>query len=241
MEKLVVSVQSRELAKEKARELRRKNYIPGIVYGSKSENKLIKVNREEFEKVFREIGESTLINLKIDSQEVGKVIINDYQVDPVDGNIIHFDLYQVRMDKKIIAKIHIKFVGEPPAVKNEGGVLVKSHDKLEIKCLPADLIHDLEVDISKLENVDDLIRIKDLKVSDRIEVLSDPEEVIVSIMPPRSEKEMEKLESEVEENIEGVEGTVKEKEEEDNKEESSEKSGEPEKSEKSEEENKEKK
>jgi large subunit ribosomal protein L25 len=118
------------------------------------------------------------------------------------------------MDKKIIAKIHIKFTGESLAVNVEGVVLVMSLDKLEIKCLPADLIHDLEVDLSGLKRVDDLIRVKDLKVSDKIEILSDPEEVVVSVMPPRSEKEMEKLEGEVEEGVEGVESAVeKEKEE----------------------------
>jgi len=126
------------------------------------------------------------------------------------------------VDKKMIAKVPVEFVGESPAVKNEGGVLVKSHDKLEVRCLPQDLIHSIKVDISNLKNIDDVIRVKDIKISDKIEILSDPEEVIVNVAPPRSEKEIEELEEKVEENVEEVESVKEEKEKEEAGEESEE-------------------
>lgn len=210
MKTLEIVAQSREA--KKINELRRNGYVLGVIYGPKGKSKALKVNKKDFDKIFKEAGESTLVDLKIDDKEIGKVLINDYQVDPVSGDIIHFDLYRVRMDKEIITNIPIKFTGESPAVKNSGGVLVKSHDTLEIKCLPGDLIHNIEVDISVLENIDDLIRIKELKISDKIEILADEEEVIISVIPPRTEKEMEDLEEKVEENIENVEGAEEKKE-----------------------------
>ena len=213
MEVLTISAQARKLIGRKTNKLRKENCIPGVVYGPKSENVSIKINKKDFKNVFSKAGESTLIDLKIDDKEVGKVIISDYQVDPVSDEIIHFDLYQVRMDKKITTKASIKFIGESPAVKNEDGVLVKNHDSLEIKCLPKDLINDIEIDLSVLEHIDDVIRIKDLKLSDDIEIMSDLEETIVNVAHPRTEKEMEELEEKVEESVEKVESTKEKKEE----------------------------
>jgi len=210
MKTLEILAESRDT--KRINELRRNGYIPGIIYGPKGKSKTLKINKKDFDKIFKEAGESTLVDLKIDDKEIGKVLINDYQTNPVTDSIIHFDLYRVRMDKEIITNIPIKFVGESLAVKSDGGVLVKNHDTLEIKCLPGDLIHDLKIDLSVLENIDDLVRIKELKISDKVEILADGEEVIVSVIPPRTEKEMEDLEEKVEENVEGVEGAKEKKE-----------------------------
>jgi len=219
MEVLTISAQTRKLTGRKTNKLRSEGCIPGVVYGPKSKNISIKIGKKDFKDVFSKAGESTLIDLKIDDKEIGKVIINNYQIDPVNGNIIHFDLYQVRMDKKITTRVSVKFTGESPAVKNEGGILVKSHGTLEIKCFPKDLIHDIEVDLSILEHIDDIIRTKDLKISDNIEIVGDLEEAIVNIAPPRTEKEMEELEEKIEESVEGVEATKEKKEDEESSEE----------------------
>ena len=223
MEVLAISAQTRKLTGRKTNELRKESCIPGVVYGPKSKNVPIKINEKDFKNVFSKAGESTLIDLKIDDKEIGKVIINDYQVDPVSDDIIHFDLYQVRMDKKIITRASIKFIGESMAVKNENGILVKNRDILEIKCLPKDLIHDIEIDLSVLEHIDDNIRIKDLKISDDIEIIADSEETIVNIAPPRTEKEMEELDEKVEASVEGVESAKEKKGEDESSEEGEEK------------------
>ena len=109
------------------------------------------------------------------------------------------------------------------AVKNENGILVKNRDILEIKCLPKDLIHDIEIDLSVLEHIDDNIRIKDLKISDDIEIIADSEETIVNIAPPRTEKEMEELDEKVEASVEGVESAKEKKGEDESSEEGEEK------------------
>ncbi len=211
MKTLEILAQSRDA--KKINELRRNRYVPGVVYGPKGRSKMLKTNKKDFDRIFKEAGESVLVDLKIDDKEIGKILINDHQTDPVSGDIIHFDLYRVRMDKEIVTNVPIKFIGESLAVKSGGGVLIKNHDMLEIKCLPGDLIHDIEIDLSVLENIDDLIRIKELKISDKVEILADEEEVVVSVIPQRTEKEIEDLEEKVEENIEKVEGAEEKKEE----------------------------
>lgn len=210
MEKLMISAKTRQAKEEKIRKLRESGYVPGVVYGLQVGNRTIKMNKKDFKKIFSMAGESALIDLEIDNKQIGKVIINDYQLDPVSDDIIHVDLYQVRMDKKIEIKIPIIFKGEAPVVKNKGGVLVKNHDKIEIKCLPGDLIHNVEVDLCGLDEIDKSIRVKDLKFSDKIEIMMNPEEVIAIIVSLREE---EKPEETIVEDVEKV-GDVKEKKEE---------------------------
>ncbi|MDD2954494.1 MAG: hypothetical protein PHC95_15325, partial [Parabacteroides sp.] len=133
-----------------------------------------------------------------------------YQTDPLTGGITHFDLHKVKMTEKLIVNVDISFIGESPAVKNEGGILVTGQDSVEIKCLPGDLISEVEIDLGKLEHVDDMVRVKDLSLGDKIEILDEEENVIVSVTPPRSEEEMQDLEEKVEEDVNKVEGAVKE-------------------------------
>lgn len=214
MENLSMSAEVRDLKGEKPSKIRKSGFIPGVVYGPKSKNTAIKIKEKDFKSTFRKAGESTLIDLKIGGKNVGKIVISDFQVDPISGAITHFDLYQVRMDQKITAKIPIKFEGESLAVKNEGGIIAKVHDKIEIKCLPGDLMHEIIIDLSKLAKLNDAIRVKDLGISDKVEILTGLDNVVVTVMPPRSDKEMEELEGKVEENVEAVEKVeVKEKKE----------------------------
>jgi len=211
MENLTMLAEVRDLKSDKPKKIRESGFIPGIVYGPKSKNTAIKVKEKDFRSIFRKAGESTLVDLSVGGKSIGKIVISDFQVDPVSGSIIHFDLYQVRMDQKITTKVPIRFEGESLAVKNEGGILAKVHDKIEIKCLPGDLMHEIMIDLSKLAKLNDAIRVKDLGISDKIEILTGIDDVVVTVMPPRSDKEMEELEGKVEENIEAIE-KVEEKE-----------------------------
>lgn len=210
MEKMEISAQSRNAEDSSAKNILKEGMIPGIVYGHSFDNVLIKVDRKDFMKTLWEAGESTLIDLRVGDKEIGKVVIKDYQMDPLSGEIMHFDLHKVKMSEKLIVNVDLTFVGESPAVKNEGGIIVTGQDSVEIKCLPKDLIQEIEVDLSKLEHVDDMIRVKDLIVPDTIEILDEEENVVVSAAPQRSEEEMEGLEEKPEENVSKVEGAVKE-------------------------------
>lgn len=170
-------------------QLRKNGWIPAVLYGRGYKNINLQIKSTDFIKVFSEAGESTLINIEGEGIEKSKVLIKEVQIDPVKDNFIHVDLYKIRMDELIYTEIPLRFVGEAPAVKDLGGILVKNLDKVEVKCLPGDLIHDIEVDISQLKEFNDSISIKDLKVPESIELLSGDDVQIVSIAEPRKVEE----------------------------------------------------
>lgn len=212
---LELNAQIREATGNKLKALREKGLVPAVVYGSSHKPISLKVDYQEFRKIFEEAGESTLLKLKIGDQ-TKNVLIHEVARDPVTDKFIHIDFLQVRMDKVITAEVPLVFEGEAPAVKNLDGILIKNITEVEVEALPKDLPHEIKVDISKLETFEDNIRIKDLKLSEVVKVLTDAEENIVSVAPPRTKEELEELEEKPEEEIpaeEAEEGEVEEAEE----------------------------
>jgi len=170
-------------------DLRKQGWIPAILYGRGYDNVNLQVKSNEFIKIFAEAGESTLLDMKGESVEDAKVLIKEVQTDPVKDNFLHIDLYKIRMDEPIYTEIPLRFEGEAPAVKDLGGILVKNLDKVEVKCLPGDLVHDIAVDISQLKEYNDSISIKDLQAPLGIEFMSGEDVQIVSIAEPRKAEE----------------------------------------------------
>lgn len=171
---------------------RRENYIPVVLYGPYVDNPpKLKIKKGDFEKIYNRAGESSLINLKIDNEEPSKILIKDIQKHPTKEDIIHADFYQVKMDEKIYTEIPLKFVGEARTVKEEGGYLTKNLDSVEVECLPGDLVHEIEVDVSVLQTFDDDIKVGDLQAPKGVEITTDPEEVLATTTPPREEEEEE--------------------------------------------------
>jgi len=190
---------------EKTKAVRAENKIPAIIYGNDFKNLSIAVDGLVFKKLFADAGESSLIDLKIDEQPAVKVLVHDHQINPVDGSIIHIDFYKVNMKEKIKTAIPIKEFGDSPAILDLEGTLVTNRDEVEVECLPADLIPEIEVDLSVLKTFDDVIKVSDLKVPAGIEILDDPEEVVFLVQQPRSDEELAELEEKPEEDVESVE------------------------------------
>lgn len=177
---------------KKSKDLIKSGFLPAVVYGEEVKSQSISVPYKEFEKVFRDAGESTLVKLDVDGR-LYNVLIYDIQNDPIKGNPIHADFYAVRMDKEIKTRVPIEFFGESPAVKNEGAVLVKVMQEIEIEALPQDLPHELKADISGLAAFESKLFVKDLSIPEGVKVLANPDEVIAIAETPRSESEMEDL------------------------------------------------
>lgn len=184
--------------------------IPAVLYGKGVKNESVWVGEKDFSEIAEQVGESTIFKLSLGEGKERNVLVKEVQRDILSGKPIHVDFYQVRMDEEIEAKVELEFAGESPAVKNLGGVLVKNMDEIEVKCLPGDLPSKIEVDISRIKNFDDYIYIKDLPVSDKVEISADPETVVAMVSEPRSEEELAELETEVKEDVTQVEGVVKE-------------------------------
>lgn len=216
---LELSVKLRKETGRKNKQIREQDLIPAILYGRKIKNILLSVKKHSFEKIYKEAGESTLIKLNIASDEEKSkkervVLIHDIAKDPVSSEVIHIDFYQVKMDEPITTEIPLIFNGKSLAVEREGGVLIKSIQAIEIKALPEDLPHEIEVDISSLKTFNDNIYIKDLKIPDKVETTVDLEEVVASVIPPRTATELEELEQAPVEEVEKVEEEKKGAEEE---------------------------
>lgn len=184
-----LDAKKRELTGKKSALLRKNNKIPAVLYGHGTKNENLELDYTSFEKIYNEAGESSIIDLVIDNQQPVKTLISDLQYDPIKNNISHVDFLQVRMDEKIHAHIQIKFIGESKVVKEDGGLLVHNITEVEVKCFPGDLIHEIDVDVSKLQNFDDAITIKDLPIPKNIEILHhEPDDVVVLAAKPKEEK-----------------------------------------------------
>ncbi|NLA08383.1 MAG: 50S ribosomal protein L25 [Parcubacteria group bacterium] len=192
---------------KKAKNFIKEGDIPAILYGKDVENIPLSVNQKEFEKILKEAGESTIINLIIEKdgkREAHPVLIYDIQEHYLTHKPIHIDFYQVKKGQKIKAHIPIEFIGEAPAVKILGGILVKNLDEIEVEGLPQDLPHIISVDISKLDTLESKISLKDLNISKKVKVFTSPETIVVSIVLPQ-EEEVSIPESPTEVKIEGEE------------------------------------
>ena len=187
--KLVVSARNKGEKKE--------GMVPAVLYGRGIENKILWVEENNFIKMEREAGRSVLIDLEIDGEK-RKVLIHDFQKHPLTNRFIHIDFYQVKMDEEIEANVEVVFVGEAPAVKELGGVLLKTVDEVLVRCLPADLPKEIKVDLSTLKTFDDRIFVKDLNISDKVKIDLDGETVVASVAMPRSEEELSQLDETVE-------------------------------------------
>jgi large subunit ribosomal protein L25 len=185
--------------------------IAAVVYGSSIESKSIKLDKVEFEKVYEEVGESSLIDLALNDDKIVKVIVKQVQKHPFKNLIYNVDLHQVDMNQKITTEIPLEFVGESRAKKEEGALIMKNLNAVEVECLPADLVNYIEVDLSSLNEFGDSIHVKDLKVPSGMEILEEDEGVVVSAIEPKEEEE-EPIEGEEEASEEGEEGEEKKEE-----------------------------
>lgn len=209
MEKLVLKAQSRSAVGKSSNSLRGAGQIPAVLYGKGIDSVNLVVDEKEFAKTFKVAGESTIIDLSLDDKSV-PVLIQDVQNHYLKDHPIHIDFYAVRMDEKLRAHVPIHFIGDAPAVKTLGGILVKNLSEIEVECLPADLPSSIEVDLSSLVDFEKAVRISDLGIGDKVKVLAQSDEMIVAVSPPRSEEELKSLEEKpVEEDVSKVEGVVK--------------------------------
>ena len=175
-----------ERGKNASRRLRAAGLVPVTVYGGGGESTSATVTKREFAALIRHHGRNTIFTLDVEGT-AGPVKIADVQIDPIKGFLVHADLMRVSMTEKSKFEIPIKIVGESEGVKLSGGIMDIPTHSLDVRCLPGDLPSVVEVDISHL-GLGDHLSVKDLKLGDKIEILTDSETVIVNIVAPRVEE-----------------------------------------------------
>lgn len=175
-------------------EIREKNeklaptQLAAVLYGRGQESVSLKLNYNEFDKLFAEAGESNLISLNLKGEEF-PILVKDLQRDVLKHNYIHVDLYKVNMKEKVKAEIPLEFVGEAKAIKELGGIFITNIGELSVECLPGDLVDHIEVDISSLEALGDVIRIEDITVPKGIQIMQESHEIICVAEEPKKVEE----------------------------------------------------
>jgi len=213
MKKITLKISERDL-KENLNQGRQAGKVPAVLYGQGKENKNIWVDAIKFKKVFDEAGENTIVSLELGEDEKTNVLIYDYQLDALLDTFAHVDFLRVNMKEEIETEVPLNFVGEAPAVKEKGGILVKVLDNVEVKCLPGNIPQAFEIDLAKLVDFESKITVADIKVSEDVEILDNPETIVASVSEPRSEEELAQLDEKVEEDVSKVEGAAEEVKEE---------------------------
>lgn len=188
-----ITAQMRTETGRRAKRVRALGLIPAVVYGHGITPRNVSVIGNDFLKVYRVAGESSLVDLDMAGAESVKVLISEVQHDPLRGDVTHIDFRQVRMDEKLETEIGLKFVSESAAVKELGGVLVKNMGHFKVRCLPGALVHEIEVSLEPLKAFGNKIHVNEVRIPAGIEVLHAPDEVVVLVEEPRSEEELTAL------------------------------------------------
>ncbi len=174
---------------EKPSDIRKAGNVPAVIYGKHLKESIsIVCKKNDFIKRFKEAGYSTPLTLEWDGVNQF-VLVQDIQVDPVSDVLVHVDFLAVNKDEKVTAEVPVKLFWEAPVEKLGEGKIQLVKDFIEVEAFPQDLPHDFQVDISVIERMDDTIFVKDIKVSDKVKILDDEDQPIVTILKLTEEVE----------------------------------------------------
>lgn len=184
MEEIILNAEKRKnLTKGQLKENRRKGKIPAIVYGENKESHPLFIEQKQFQKILHTSrGENVIIHLKIDETIPKTVMIKEIQRNPLNDALLHIDFQQISLKKEIEVAIPIQVTGEAVGVK-DGGMLEQILWELKVRCLPTKIPNSITVDVTNLE-LGKSITPKDLILPKGVEVLTAPEQVIVSVVSP---------------------------------------------------------
>ena len=166
---------------------RKEGFLPGNIYGEDFESASISVSMNDFTITFKQAGETSVVYIQLDGKEI-PTLISDIDYHPVTETILHVGFRKVNLKQKIEAQVPFAFIGESEAVEKKNGVLLTQAEHVTVNALPTDIPSEIEIDLSKLTEIGDSIRVSDLPTSDRYQILDDPEKTIVSITEHKEEE-----------------------------------------------------
>ncbi len=186
-DEILLTAEPRDLVGKQVNQLRRAGVIPAVVYGAHLSQALsIKVDEKTLTTVVGKAGHNRLIRLTLDGGE-RMVLTREIQRNPMSGRIVHVDFLEVSMTEKITSEVPLTLVGTAPAVARGEGLLIHGIDTVEIRALPTDLMSIIEVDVSPLNELNQALTVADLKVSDKIEILTPRDEMVAKVVPVKEE------------------------------------------------------
>lgn len=185
MKRQLLTARERKVLGKKVKHLRKKGVIPASLYGKNIKSQSLELDLKAFSALFQQAGETTLVDLTIEGEkEVHPILIHHVQKHPVTGYFLHADFHQVSLKDKMKAAIPLALIGTSSAASQKKGILIQVLNDVEIEALPTDLLEKIDVDITNLKEVNDEIKVTDLKVdSSKVTILTDKNQVIVKIGP----------------------------------------------------------
>lgn len=198
MEEFELLVAPRGVRGKKVKALRRQGITPGNIYGRGIESQVVQVDTKIISHTLRQLGRNTILSLKVEGESVGRpVMVRDIQRNAVTDELLHLDFYQISLTEKMHADVTVVLRGVSPAVAEQGGILLQSVETIAVEALPAEIPPQIEVDASRLQELDAAIHVRDLEVPAGVEILTDPDVVIARVAVPRVvEEEVEVKEEE---------------------------------------------
>lgn len=185
-EKLVLSVTPRKIFGKQLKKVRREGLLPANIYGPEFKSQAVSVPVKDFLKVYKTAKETGVVYTKLDTQEL-PVLIKNVQSHPVSNEILHVDLRKIDLTKKIQTAVPVKVVGQSEAVTQKAGVLLTLSETLLVEALPKDIPQAIEVDISKLKELAQEIKVADLAKSSAYEIKTPADKVVVSVVAHKEE------------------------------------------------------
>ena len=210
MEEIKINASPRKTVRKGVKALRREGQLPAVLYGRNFETLPIMFDYRETSRVIQRLGSSTLVVIDL-GEESHYALIREKQRDVIKGNLLHVDFQVVSLTEKVHAEVSVELIGESPAVKDLGGLIIVNNEQLEVEALPRDLPDRIEIDISSLQEIGDTIYVRDLTLEGEVTILADEDEPIVLITLPSVEEEPEEEAVEEEEFLDESEPEVIEK------------------------------
>ncbi|UCC76036.1 MAG: 50S ribosomal protein L25 [Anaerolineales bacterium] len=198
MEEISLDAVLRSVTGKAVKRLRGEGFVPAVMYGHRTEPVNLQIDEHALHRVLKAAGANRLISLSVDGLEGSKrVLVRELQRDAITHAMLHVDLYEVVMTEEITAEVPVILVGQSPLIANGEGILFQGLDTIEIECLPGDLPPNVEVGLAQLNAVDDAILVRDLDLGAAVKILSEPEDIVVKILPLEAEIIEEVVEEEV--------------------------------------------
>ncbi len=190
MTEILLKAELRGVKGKQVKALRRLGKLPAVIYGKQMEPISILLDYREVHPILDKISQSALVTLDLDGKK-HLALVREKQRDILRGNLIHVDFHTVSLTEKVRANVAVHLEGESPAVEDLGGILVLNLEELDVEALPQDLPEKIDVDISSLKAIGDVIHVRDLTLPTGVVVHNEPDEIIAVVTAPEAEEAVE--------------------------------------------------
>jgi large subunit ribosomal protein L25 len=191
-EQVELRAEKRKVLGKQVKQLRQQGWVPAVMYGRGFDSLPLRFETRRLRQVLAQVGGSQLVSIKVKGiKQPETALVRDVQRDPIKGTLLHVDFYRVEMTERLTAEVPLEMVGASPVVGQSEGILLHGISVIEVECLPGDLLDAIEVDLVDLVEIGQALYVRDMAIPASVKVLTDPDEMIVRVVPVTKEEEEE--------------------------------------------------